>query len=384
MKKIIHLFISFFILVFFSFSLQLVYAWTEPTLTAPNGNLGAPINTGSSTQTKTGALYVNGGIVTPSIWDTDNTGYYINPFGSSQVSSIYANGGFFAQGSAGLSFFDHNGGWNMIDNTWIRATGVGNIYAPGELQATNIRANSTLCLGTDCRTAWPAGEAPNTMHYDTGYYDANGNLMSTYQSNGNIFMSWTNDWLSNVLNNKLQLNTWQYSHFFASDGRELATMFVDSNDYRFYVDPNNVSTLNTVFITGNAYIHNIIDYDNNSYNLDINGYSNLYSVTASSFYYSSDANLKKNIAPLNNSLEKISQLQGVNFQWKDPEKDQKINIGLIAQDVEKIYPELVNTDKKTGLKSVEYGNLVAPLIEAIKEQQKEIDSLNQKIDNLTR
>ncbi|HEU5114493.1 MAG TPA: hypothetical protein VFT82_01865, partial [Candidatus Paceibacterota bacterium] len=53
--------------------------------------------------------------------------------------------------------------------------------------------------------------------------------------------------------------------------------------------------------------------------------------------------------------------------------------GLIAQDVEKVYPELVNTNKQTGLKSVEYANLVGPLIEAVKEQQKEIDTLKAEV-----
>jgi hypothetical protein len=47
----------------------------------------------------------------------------------------------------------------MIDNTWIRAYGAGNVYAPGEMQATNIRANSNLCIGSDCRNSWPGSGA---------------------------------------------------------------------------------------------------------------------------------------------------------------------------------------------------------------------------------
>jgi len=102
-------------------------------------------------------------------------------------------------------------------------------------------------------------------------------------------------------------------------------------------------------------------------------------VGAAAFYYTSDSSLKKDIVNLDGSLEKVLKLQGVSFSWKE---DGSKNIGVIAQDVEKIYPELVNTDKKTGLKSVEYGNLVAPLIEAIKEQQKQIDELRVEIDSL--
>lgn len=93
----------------------------------------------------------------------------------------------------------------------------------------------------------------------------------------------------------------------------------------------------------------------------------------------SDMRLKKNIEPLPNALEKIKQLKGVSFDWKESGKH---SIGLIAQDVEKVYPDLVSTDSKTGMKTVEYQNLVAPLIEAIKEQQKEIEALKAEIKAL--
>lgn len=98
------------------------------------------------------------------------------------------------------------------------------------------------------------------------------------------------------------------------------------------------------------------------------------SVTASSFLYSSDKSLKTNIQPLQNPLENVQKLQGVSFNWKE---SGKADIGLIAQDVEKVFPELVSTNSN-GIKSVEYGNIVAVLIESIKEQQKQIDELKLK------
>ena len=55
---------------------------------------------------------------------------------------------------------------------------------------------------------------------------------------------------------------------------------------------------------------------------------------------------------------------------------------MIAQEVEKVFPDLVHTDSKTGLKSVEYGNLIAPVIEAIKSQQKTIEDQNIRIKSL--
>ncbi len=98
------------------------------------------------------------------------------------------------------------------------------------------------------------------------------------------------------------------------------------------------------------------------------------SVSAPSFLYSSDKSLKTNIVPIPNALERLQQLNGVSFNWKDTGR---ADDGLIAQDVEKVFPELVSTDS-AGLKSVEYGNLVGVLVEAIKEQQKQIDELKSK------
>ena len=63
-------------------------------------------------------------------------------------------------------------------------------------------------------------------------------------------------------------------------------------------------------------------------------------------------------------LETILALNGVRYNWK---KDGSPDVGLIAQDVEKVLPELVMTDSQTGLKAVKYGNIVAPLIEASKD-----------------
>ncbi len=103
--------------------------------------------------------------------------------------------------------------------------------------------------------------------------------------------------------------------------------------------------------------------------LDVNG------AHAPGFMYTSDRRLKKNIVVIDDSLTKISQLDGVSFDWKH---NNESNLGLIAQVVEQIFPEIVDTDKESGMKSVAYGNLVAPIIEAIKELSKKLDNLFDK------
>lgn len=81
----------------------------------------------------------------------------------------------------------------------------------------------------------------------------------------------------------------------------------------------------------------------------------------------SDERLKNNIETIPNALEKILQLRGVTFTKIDG--DNRRHVGVIAQEVENVLPEVVYTDEN-GMKSVAYGNLVALLIEAIKELSK--------------
>ncbi len=101
------------------------------------------------------------------------------------------------------------------------------------------------------------------------------------------------------------------------------------------------------------------------------------SVTAGSFIYASDKAFKTNIQPLQNSLSKVQQLQGVSFNFKPNGEE---SIGFIAQDVEKVLPELVSGTE--GSKGVAYGNVVAVLVEAIKEQQKQIDDLKAQLQEM--
>lgn len=113
-----------------------------------------------------------------------------------------------------------------------------------------------------------------------------------------------------------------------------------------------------------------IGTDTPSEKLEVSG-----SIKAGAFYYSSsDVRLKTNISVIENPIEKIMQLEGVEFNWK--ENGEK-SIGLIAQEVEKVFPEIVSSGGE--YKSVGYANLVAPLIEAVKYQQKEIEDLEERI-----
>jgi len=101
-------------------------------------------------------------------------------------------------------------------------------------------------------------------------------------------------------------------------------------------------------------------------------------------FYSSDESLKENIKNIENPLEKISQINGVTFDWTEDYIKQhggedeyfvrKNDVGVIAQEVEKVLPQVVAT-RKDGIKAVKYDRIVALLIEAVKELKKEIEEL---------
>ena len=106
------------------------------------------------------------------------------------------------------------------------------------------------------------------------------------------------------------------------------------------------------------------------------------SYQTSGWQHSSDGRLKTNIRPLTNALEKVLQLRGVNFTWKNnPESGNQI--GFIAQEVKQVVPELVSGtegDIERGeTLSMSYGNLTPLLVEAIKEQQKIIADLQRRV-----
>ena len=127
---------------------------------------------------------------------------------------------------------------------------------------------------------------------------------------------------------------------------------------------------NKLCIGGNSLIYG--EFDNQL--VKVNG-----TMEIATAYTSSDKRWKKDVEPLEGALQKIGRLKGVSYLWRRDEFPKKgfpagRQLGLIAQEVEKIVPEVVNTDSQ-GYKSVSYDSLVPLLIEALKEQQQTIAKL---------
>lgn len=104
-------------------------------------------------------------------------------------------------------------------------------------------------------------------------------------------------------------------------------------------------------------------------------------VTANGVTLTSDERLKKEIVPLGNTIQLLEKLHGYQYHWKDDTFDGSLQTGLLAQEVEKVMPELVKTDDK-GLKSVNYSGLIPYLLEGVKEQQQQIENLKILVEQL--
>ena len=96
-------------------------------------------------------------------------------------------------------------------------------------------------------------------------------------------------------------------------------------------------------------------------------------ITATDFNSASDLSLKTNIQSISNPIDKILQINGVTFNWRESNKP---SVGIIAQEIEKVFPELVNGENP---KTVNYNGLIGLLIECVKEQQTEINNLKDKL-----
>ena len=127
-----------------------------------------------------------------------------------------------------------------------------------------------------------------------------------------------------------------------------------------FMNPNGTKTYANFAINGasSLYYDNALTLETTSTGVTVTG-----DVDASNFNATSDVALKDNLALVENPLEKLSNISGYTFNWK---KDNKEAVGIIAQEVEQIFPQLVTTGSD-GYKRVNYDALIPVMIEAIKE-----------------
>ena len=165
-----------------------------------------------------------------------------------------------------------------------------------------------------------------------------------------------------------------YPIFTTGAGSTVPYITTTSNYFEFTpstgtLDVNNLTTGNSIVVGSAVTI--------TSSEIDITGGITASGIiTATDFNSTSDIALKTNITQIDNPIDKISQINGVSFDWKET---QRPSVGVIAQDVEKVLPQLVNGE---DTKTVNYNGLIGVLIEAVKEQQEQINTLKEEIAKL--
>lgn len=200
--------------------------------------------------------------------------------------------------------------------------------------------------------------------------DVNGRIRVRYRGEG------AGIWFSNNTNGLTNNDGAFFGLFNSTAGSETAGIWL-GNAWRFYVDR-----------AGNGTLTGAITATNGNFSGGISGITGTFTscVTASNVTCPSDFRFKKNITPIENALSSIFKLNGVRYDWRKdefPERkfSDKNQIGFIAQEIEKIFPEIVHTDEK-GFKSVDYGRLTPVLVEAIKELKTMNEVLKNSVSNL--
>ena len=162
----------------------------------------------------------------------------------------------------------------------------------------------------------------------------------------------------------------------------VATLRCDANRWRVYMGGNS-SGYETLTVTETGRVG--VKQGSPVYPLDVNANVSSISIYASHDIAAySDARVKGDIKTIPDALDKVNKLRGVTFVRTDEGASDKRMMGVIAQEVKDIIPEVVTARESDGHYAVSYGNIVGLLIESIKELTAEVESLKNKIDGGTK
>ena len=378
---------------------------------------------GSLWQFTGGYIEAQGSMRSPIFYDSNDTGYYVDPASTSLVNAVRFGTTAGSWGSVYVAT-SNNSGWSTGSYPHIGSTGgssgslimIHNPHIP--FRTDNARTGASGRSGMRC-----AIDTAATAWWDIGL---TGDAFEIFRGSSSTQMLAIDSSGNNV-----------------ASGSMRAPIFYDSNNTGYYADPASTSNFNqlnaaTVYIGGGVYlqesadradllqissntsgwgglqirntsnegrwsfmtdgeaagIYNDEDNQWHIYMVEGQGVSLRYAssekftttsggisvtgaITASGDITAfSDERTKENIKTIDNPLDKIKNIRGVVFN-KIGEKEE--SIGVIAQEIEKTLPQVVRSNDE-GMKSVAYGNITALLIEAIKEQQQQIEELKALIN----
>ena len=342
---------------------------------APSQNAGIEVNRGTSPNVE---LRYN---ETLDQWEFTNDGTNYVAFGTSSTFSGNTDG--ITEGTSNLYYTDARA--DARATLRINAATTDNISeGTGNLYYTDARVESYLTGG-------------DGISYASGTIDVDSTVIRTTgaQSIAGV-KTFTDTPIVSGLTGSGALTIKSGGQYMYLRGSDNGNMFVGkTGDWAamYYADSIKVKTANTgAEVTGNLTVSN--DTQTDSLGVGTTPSSTSGEIRATNdvtAYYSSDANLKTNVVNIDNALDKVKQIRGVEFDWTQEYIDdkggedgyfvRKHDVGVIAQEVEAVLPEVVGT-RENGTKAVRYDRMVALLIEAIKDQQSQIDELKQIITDI--
>ena len=330
-----------------------------------------------------GNLWAYASSRSPIFYDYNNTAYYTDPAGYSQFSSgefnsyiraarltFIGEGGNSGQGVNAYSIFQEGGGWTypypdlrIAFHTGIKLGGNASSY-----EGTRVYSDydmSDLCIQL-------AGLGNYSYKYkwmktnDTGFFsDSYG--AHIYPNSGGSYTQWRIDGSKN-----------SYGGIYDSHSAVNIGMYDGSGNGGVYREAN-----------GRWIFYHLIS--NNCMGVNTSTTSSSYGLYVEKGIYStgnvvaySDARRKTNIKTIDNAVEKVLQLRGVTYNKLDVENNvlEKIETGVIAQEVESIFPEVVTYAEDIDEYGVSYGNFAGLFIEAFKEQNELINMLRKEVEEL--
>jgi hypothetical protein len=272
----------------------------------------------------------------PKFYDTSGTTYYLD---------LDNNGSVALKARGSILSYDSGGGNLYLRSEQSRTLYGSNTYENGVTVLTNQATTNYATFNTRGVTAAVLGNTP----WGTGSASSGKDIFNIVRVNQAAYGPSTGKGsFRKVLN--LRGNGNLYLGHVSNTGAVYATVYYDKASTTRYVDPG--STGDSIRVSGDVVA-----------------------------YYSSDKRLKNNIKPIDKALDKVNSISGVTFEWNEKSHKQtgKKDIGVIAQEVEEILPEVVET-RTNGYKAVDYQKLTALLIESVKELTKEVQDLKSQIN----
>ncbi|MCF8257121.1 MAG: tail fiber domain-containing protein [Flavobacteriales bacterium] len=216
-------------------------------------------------------------------------------------------------------------------------------------------------------------------HGEAGWIDINDANTRVLEGSGNAVRMQTN---SGYIDIGPQNTSWAHIQtdrvrYYFNKGLTVDEGLIGSYDENLSLQTSGTTRMTILTSNGNVGIGTAAP----TYNLHVIG-----RIKSNAINETSDARLKKDVTDLHDPLSKVLAMRGVNYYWRtdefpDMKFDTTIQFGLIAQELEKVVPELVSTDSD-GWKSIEYSHIVPLLIEAIKELKQENNLLHGTLDDL--